>query len=139
VHPLLDLHGLTADAACQRAGAWLRGRQAEGYRTVVVVTGRGLHSRGAPVLRGEIEHVLRGLRDTLVEAWRDAPGGGGFEVELKRLPPPRPRPRTPAPRAHDPALRRRAEEALWELGVTPTPELLDAEIRRLLRVMDGGE
>ena len=112
VHPLLDLHGETADEACRRAEAWLRGRQAEGHRTVLVVTGRGVHSRGAPVLRGE----------------------------LRRLPPPRPGPRPPSPASHDPALRRRAEEALWELGVTPSPELLEATIRRLLRDpgTDGG-
>lgn len=141
VHPLLDLHGMTADEAARRAEAWLRDRQAEGVRTVVVVTGRGNRSRGGPVLRGEIEHVLRGLRETRVEAWRPAEGGGGWEVTLRRPPPARMAPRLPPdPAAHDPALRRRAEEALWELGVTPSPELLEAEIRRLRRDpgTDGG-
>jgi hypothetical protein len=31
----------------------------------------------------------------------------------------------------DPELRRRVEEALWELGVNPTPDLVRAEVRRL--------
>ena len=38
-------------------------------------------------------------------------------------------------RGASPELRRRAEEALHELGIAPTPELLRAEIRRL-RVED---
>jgi len=135
IHPMLDLHGERAEDAVRRAARWLRARQQEGERTVVVITGRGLHSpRHGPVLLGEVEHLLRDLRGTVVAAFALAPGGGGWHVELRRAPSPSPIPRaapTLAERA-DAELRRRAEEALWELGVEPTPALLDAEIRRLL-------
>jgi Smr domain len=134
VHPQLDLHGMTGEEARRRTEQWLRDRQAEGVRTVVVVTGRGLHSLGIPVVRNEVEHLLAGLKGTLVARWESAAAGGSFRVELRR-PPPDSAPRVAPPpllsRA-DPALRRRAEEALWELGIDPTPPLLEAEIRRIL-------
>jgi hypothetical protein len=140
IHPLLDLHGMTADDAVRTAGRWLRARQADGERTVVVVTGRGVHSPGGrPVLPGEVEHLLHGLKGTVVAAFARAPGGGGFRVELRRPPaadPPPPAPR-PVPSA-DPELLRRAHEALWELGVAPTPALLEVEIRRLRGEAGGG-
>ncbi|HET6762709.1 MAG TPA: Smr/MutS family protein [Longimicrobiaceae bacterium] len=135
IHPMLDLHGERADEATRLAGRWLRARQHEGERTVVVITGRGVHSPGGgPVLLGEVEHLLRELRGTVVAAFALAPGGGGWRVELLR-PPPSPSVSRAAPtlaERADAELRRRAEEALWELGVEPAPALLDAEIRRLL-------
>lgn len=137
LYPLLDLHGLTADEAARRAEAWLRDRRERGERTVVVVTGRGNRSAGPPVLRTELQHLLERLRGELVAGWEPEPGGGAFRVQLS---PSRPRPAPVADQraarrvaAADPALRTRAEESLWELGITPTPALLDAEIRRLLR------
>jgi hypothetical protein len=133
VHPFLDLHGLTGEEAARRTERWLRDRQAEGVRTVVVVTGRGLRSPGLPVLRTEVEHLLAGLKGTLVAAWESAHAGGSFQVELRRPPAgPAPPPPPRLLRAAPPELRRRAEEALWELGVEPTPTLLEAEIRRLM-------
>jgi hypothetical protein len=135
VHPVLDLHGLTGDEARRRTEQWLMDRQAERVRTVVVVTGRGLHSQGIPVIRNEVEHLLQLLKGTLVVRWESAGFGGSFRIELRRppetdrRPPPEPR----LLREADPALRRRAEEALWELGIDPTPALLEAEIRRILR------
>jgi hypothetical protein len=135
IHPQLDLHGMTGEEARRRTEQWLRDRQAEGVRTVVVVTGRGLHSMGIPVVRNEVEHLLALLKGTMVARWESANAGGSFRVELRR-PPPDAAPRPPAtPRllaAADPALRLRAEEALWELGIDPTPPLLEAEIRRIL-------
>jgi hypothetical protein len=136
VHPLLDLHGLAADAARLRTEGWLRDRAAAGERTVVVVTGAGTHSRGLPVLRPEIEHLLQGLRGSTVESWEPTHGGGGFRVRLR--PPPVPPAASAAAEAallarqHPPELRRRAEESLAELGITPTPALLRAEIRRIV-------
>lgn len=141
VHPVLDLHGMTGDEARRRTEQWLRDRQAERVRTVVVVTGRGLHSQGIPVIKNEIEHLLALLKGTLVARWEVTHFGGGYQVEL-RSPPPEPRTR-PAPeprllREADPALRRRAEEALWELGIAPTPALIEVEIRRLLEEDGAG-
>jgi hypothetical protein len=134
VHPLLDLHGLTADEARRRAGAWLRARAADGERTVVIVTGRGSHSSGLPVLRPEIEHLLEGLRGSTVAGWEPTHGGGGFRVSLR---PPAALPGAAAAaetlvRQYPPEIRRRAEESLAELGITPTPALVHAEIRRIL-------
>jgi hypothetical protein len=133
VHPLLDLHGLTGDEALRRAEGWLRARAADGERTVVIVTGRGSHSRGLPVLRPEIEHLLEGLRGSTVAGWEPTPGSGGFRVSLR---PPAALPGAAAAaetlvRQYPPELRRRAEESLAELGITPTPALLRAEIRRI--------
>lgn len=133
VHPTLDLHGHTADEALRRAEAWLRDRQRDGVRTVRVVTGRGTRSAGPPVLRGEVGALLDSLRGSLVSYFTLDSGGGAFRVELERA---RSGPRRTAPsrllRRAGPELRGRAEEALWELGVDPTPELLEAEIRRIL-------
>jgi hypothetical protein len=142
LHPLLDLHGLTGDAARQRADAWLRARRTDRARTVVVITGRGNRSPGPPVLLGEVEQLLVELRGSVVDAFELLPGGGGFQVELIRPTPP---PRTLAEervakrlRGSAPELLRRAEEALWELGIAPTPALLDAEIQRLSREESRG-
>lgn len=141
VYPHLDLHGETGERARHRTETWLRERWREGVRVVVVVTGRGLHSRGLPVLRGEVEELLHALKGTVVASWSPADGGGGFRVELRRPPsaPPRPAARPAHPGLGDPALRAAAEEALWELGVAPTRALLEAEIRRILRERGEGE
>ncbi|HEY0018742.1 MAG TPA: Smr/MutS family protein [Longimicrobium sp.] len=135
VHPVLDLHGLTGDEARRRAEQWLRDRQAERVRTVMIVTGRGLHSQGIPVVRNEIEHLLALLKGTLVVRWESANFGGSFQIELRSPPPdtaPRAAPEPRLLREAPPALRLRAEEALWDLGIAPTPALLEAEIRRIL-------
>lgn len=142
LHPSLDLHGQTADEARRQTERWLEQRAAEGIRTVRVITGRGRHSPGPPVLRGEIESLLQLLTDGVVVAfWSDA-SGGAFQIELRRvrdrqLPHPRTQPAEPSLRRADPALRARAEERLWELGITATPALLAAEIRRLERERDS--
>ena len=136
LHPQLDLHGMTGDEARRRTEQWLRDRQAEGVRTVEVVTGRGRRSAGIPVLRTEVQHLLTDLRGTLVAGFEAAHHGGSFRVELRPPPPgavPLPVAEPPLLRGADPALRRRAEEALWELGIAPTPALLEAEIRRILQ------
>lgn len=133
--PTLDLHGATAEYAVDRAARWIAAQRAAGVRRVRIVTGRGAHSAGLPVLRGEIDHLLGGLRGTSVADFALDAGGGAFWVELRR---PNPAPATrrsasAAPRqtTDDDALRRQAEEALAELGITPTPDLVRAEMRRL--------
>ncbi len=141
VHPHLDLHGHTGGEARLRADSWLRARQADGVRVVVVVTGRGNRSGGLPVLRGEVEDQLRRLTGTVVERFELTEGGGGFRVELRRPEPPAAGPDALAERRlreADPALRKRAEETLWELGIASTPALLHAEIQRILREEAGG-
>ena len=139
VHPTLDLHGHTADEAVRRAEAWLRALQRDGVRTVRVVTGRGTRSAGLPVLRGEVGAMLEALRGSLVSYFTLDSGGGAFRVELEQAVRPRPLRKASSAvlRRTAPDLLRRAEEALWELGVDPTPELLEAEIRRIRR--EAGE
>jgi hypothetical protein len=140
LHPTLDLHGETAEGARRRAEAWLRAERDQGARTVRLITGRGLHSAGPPVLPGEIEALLGSLRGTVVARFEREPGGGVYRVELRRAPrsaPPPAAPRAaPAPPQADPELRRRAEESLVELGITPTPILIEAEMRRLSHEQD---
>ncbi len=141
VHPLLDLHGETGDDARRRVEAWLRARQGEGVRTVVVVTGRGLRSPGLPVLRGEVEEVLHALRGTVVAGFGERSGGGAFQVELRAPPPARHEPGAAARArylAANPALRLQAEESLAELGIAPTPALVEAEMRRIAAEGGGG-
>lgn len=133
LYPTLDLHGLTADEARRVAASWLRRQAAAGERLVRMVTGRGLRSRGPPVLKGEME-VLLGEMTDLVASWESDSLGGALRVKLH---PHRPLPRRSRgptiPADVDAALQRAAEEELSELGITPTPELLAAEIRRLSR------
>jgi hypothetical protein len=89
------------------------------------------------VLRGEIEHLLVQLAGEVVARWHVAGGGGGFRVELR--PPPVSAPRDDAAllRGVPAELRRRAEEALAELGIAPTPALVRAEIRRIVAEEEG--
>lgn len=105
-----------------------------------IVTGRGLHSVGPPVLPGEIAGLLRRLKGSVVADWAGEPGGGVYRVELRRAGRGRPAAGAPMPGnsavsgsvpARDPELRRRAEESLADLGIKPTPALLAAEMRRL--------
>jgi hypothetical protein len=144
LYPTLDLHGDTADEARRRAERWLAEQQSLGVRTVRIITGKGLHSQGPPVLRGEIGALLRSLQGTRVAHYASEPGGGVFRIELRRSATAekavRPRPRVqPAHPPADAELRRLAEETLWDLGVQPTPELIAAELRRLKRsAADGG-
>jgi hypothetical protein len=141
VHPTLDLHGATAEEARARADRWLRAQQGAGERVVRLITGRGLHSVGPPVLPGEIQDLLASLHGSVVERFAPEGGGGAFQVELRKRKTP-PRPRSASPDAHlpgDSELRRRAEESLHELGVEPTPALLRAEMRRLLEERRGAD
>lgn len=136
LYPTLDLHGNTADEARARIERWLIARREEGERNVRIVTGRGMHSVGPPVLRAETEHLLQALKGTIVSSFEREIGGGAIRVELRKLslreasPSVRARPST---RPLDPVLRREAEESLVELGVDPTPALVEAEMERLAR------
>jgi hypothetical protein len=129
VYPTLDLHGETAESARRRAESWLRAERRGGERLVRLVTGRGRHSVGPPVLPAEIEDLLRSLRGSVVESFEVERGGGAFRVELRRPDPPRP-PRPARAPSGDEELRRAAEERLAELGISPHPSLVEAEMRR---------
>jgi DNA-nicking Smr family endonuclease len=130
LYPTLDLHGETAESARRIAAEWLRRQRASGERLVRLITGRGKHSVGPPVLREEIERLLSELRGELVGRVEAESGGGALRVEL-RSPKDVPVQRAPRPTVASPELLREAREALADLGVAETPELLEAEVRRL--------
>lgn len=134
LYPTLDLHGATAGEAVRIARRWIDAQLASGERVVRLITGWGRHSAGPPVVRGEIEMLLASLRGVAVDKFSLETGGGVFRVTLRPArsggqvaPIPR-KQRRPALRDDE---RRRALESLDELGVTPTPELIEAEALRL--------
>jgi DNA-nicking Smr family endonuclease len=85
--PRLDLHGLTQDEARARLSGFLARAYAEGWRSVMVITGKG--SRGDGVLRRyapewlaspALAHIVAGVG----EAHRRHGGEGALYVALKR-------------------------------------------------------
>ena len=135
LYPTLDLHGYSAGDAIRLTERWLAARRTEGERVVRVITGRGVHSVGPPVLPPAIEDLLRDLQPATVAGFEREVGGGVYRITLRLHSPPDP---SPAPsRSHDPELVRRAETALMDLGVQPTPALIEAEIRRIVNADAG--
>ncbi len=85
--PRLDLHGLTQDEARARLSGFLARAYSEGWRSVMVITGKG--SRGDGVLRRyapewlaspSLAHIVAGVG----EAHRRHGGEGALYVALKR-------------------------------------------------------
>ncbi|MCA1793347.1 MAG: Smr/MutS family protein [Desulfobacteraceae bacterium] len=58
----LDLHGYTVLAAEQKAGSFLTACKYQGYFTVRIIVGKGLHSELGPVLPDMIEDLLQKLK-----------------------------------------------------------------------------
>jgi DNA-nicking Smr family endonuclease len=87
--PRLDLHGLDQDRARAALISFLRRASEDGWRAVLVITGKG--SRGDGVLRRMAPHwladpALRSLVAGVSEAQRHHGGAGAFYVALKRKP-----------------------------------------------------
>ena len=85
--PRLDLHGLSQDAARATLTAFLARAHADGWRAVMVITGKG--TRGDGVLRRytpewlaapDLRHIVAGV----AEAHRRHGGEGALYVALKR-------------------------------------------------------
>ncbi|MBI5557740.1 MAG: Smr/MutS family protein [Deltaproteobacteria bacterium] len=53
----IDLHGLTAAEAERKAVNFLITARNKGLMTVRIITGKGIHSQGGPVLRNLMEHL----------------------------------------------------------------------------------
>jgi hypothetical protein len=146
--------GLPSGAeAARRAETWLRSRQAEGAREVLIITGRGARSPGGvPVVRDAVARVLRSLRrQGVVSAVREhtagsvivtvAPLRALFEAAPSRHAAGNRSPRQPSVPRQNPVagldvatqacLRRLAVRALESLGVRmPRAAMIDAEARR---------
>jgi DNA-nicking Smr family endonuclease len=85
----LDLHGLTADEAMAKVRFFLQDARYRGLQTLLIITGKGLHSSAGPVLRQAVEKLLAQM-DELVLEWGIAPrrfgGDGAVVVFLRRRP-----------------------------------------------------
>ena len=86
----LDLHGLFRHQVVDKVRFFLQDACHQGCRTVLIVTGRGLHSNGEPVLRSEVERFLQSDGRRLIAEWARAPrqygGAGALVVFLKGCP-----------------------------------------------------
>ncbi len=83
----LDLHGATREEARQKVGYFLEDSVYQGYKTVLVITGRGKGSREGPVLRDDMEKYLSHDATAWVVEWGRAParyGGDGALVVYLR-------------------------------------------------------
>lgn len=84
----LDLHGLTRVEVAEKLRFFLQNASHQNWRTVLVITGRGLHSAaGEPVLRTEAERFLSAEGQKWVAEWGRAPkqfGGAGALVLFLR-------------------------------------------------------
>lgn len=83
----MDLHGRRRDVAIQALGVFLQRTRAEGHETVLVITGRGLHSPQLGVLRELVPIELMRRWPDHVRRVLPAPprlgGEGAFVVFLK--------------------------------------------------------
>jgi DNA-nicking Smr family endonuclease len=87
--PRLDLHGLDEDQARAVLAGFLHRAQEDGWRAVLIITGKG--SRGDGVLRRMVPEwlaapFLRNLVSGVSEAHRRHGGAGALYVALKRRP-----------------------------------------------------
>ncbi|MCG8615152.1 MAG: Smr/MutS family protein [Desulfobacterales bacterium] len=63
----LDLHGFTAIGAEAKAKSFIHGAKLQGFFTLRIIVGRGLHSQEGPVLPDVMEDLLKQMRkDKLV-------------------------------------------------------------------------
>ncbi len=85
----LDLHGLQRHQVREKVQHFLQNAAYQQWQTVIIVTGRGLHSPdGVPVLRDEAEKFLAAEGQPLIAEWGRAPrqygGEGALVVFLKK-------------------------------------------------------
>jgi DNA-nicking Smr family endonuclease len=67
----IDLHGYTALQAEMKVGSFIHYALKQKVLAVRIITGKGLHSGGQPVLPDTVEGVLRTLKkENLVKSWR---------------------------------------------------------------------
>jgi DNA-nicking Smr family endonuclease len=82
----LDLHGLTVEQASAKVHFFLQDVSYRGFQTILIITGKGLHSSDGPVLRQAVEKLLDQQREQIIE-WGIAPrryGGDGALIVFMR-------------------------------------------------------
>ena len=85
----LDLHGCQRTEVTERLRNFLQNAQYQGWQTLLLINGKGLHSEdGTPILREEAEQFLSGVGKNLVAEWGRAPqqygGDGALVLFLRR-------------------------------------------------------
>ncbi|MFP4562534.1 MAG: Smr/MutS family protein [Spirochaetia bacterium] len=72
----IDLHGMTAEEAVRTLAGFLETSRKRGLRKVLVIHGRGLHSRESPVLPGRVRDFLKRSAVTGEYGYADKRHGG---------------------------------------------------------------
>ena len=83
----IDLHGLTRAEAESRTDRFIREAHRKGYRKVLVVYGKGLHSREGAVLRKAIHRLLQDHPLTGAMGTPDRKDGGTGAAWVRIRPP----------------------------------------------------
>ena len=78
----LDLHGALRSEVAGKLSQFLQNARYHGWQTLLVITGKGLHSEGEPVVRGEVERFLISTGNHSVAEWGRAPQKYGGEGAL---------------------------------------------------------
>ncbi len=86
----LDFHtfgAITSKEVKQKTLAFIASARKRGLSRVAIITGKGLHSKGRPVVKPQVERTLRELRDQgLIDLYYgekiSAGGDGALIVEL---------------------------------------------------------
>jgi len=86
----LDLHGFTAIGAEVKARSFITSAKLQGFFTLRIIVGRGLHSQEGPVLPHVIEDLLKALKKEnviLSYKWENKKNqkGGAVHVYLKQF------------------------------------------------------
>lgn len=84
----LDLHGKRVSEALEELGQFVARCYAKGIHTVMIITGKGLHSnQGKSVLRPEVENWIKRKGKRLIRSYAEAPraygGRGAFVLYLR--------------------------------------------------------
>lgn len=78
----LDLHGMTSWEATSALEIFLEKSRAAGHHRVRIITGKGLHSEGEPVLRAQAQEILQAEELSFVRAKIQEGGTGALIVTL---------------------------------------------------------
>ena len=86
----LDLHGFTAIGAQVKTRAFILNAHVQGFFTLRIIVGKGLHSEGGPVLPHVVEDLLKEMKKeniVLAYEWegRKKSKSGAVLVYLKRF------------------------------------------------------